>query len=50
MEARGYVALSNTLSGFVESLSSCTSEYSIEHALSGFHHDLPHGAGLIMIS
>ncbi len=50
IEARGYVALANTLSGFVESLSSCTSEHSIEHALSGFHHDLPHGAGLIMLS
>ncbi len=50
IEARAYVALANTLSGFVESLSSCTSEHSIEHALSGFHHDLPHGAGLIMIS
>ncbi len=50
IEARGYVALANTLAGFVESLSSCTSEHSIEHALSGFHHELPHGAGLIMIS
>ncbi len=49
-EARAYVALANTYSGFVESLSSCTSEHSIEHALSGFHHDLPHGAGLIMLS
>ncbi len=49
-EARGYVALANTYSGFVESLSSCTSEHSIEHALSGFHHELPHGAGLIMLS
>ncbi len=50
MEARSYVALANTYSGFVESLSSCTSEHSIEHALSGFHHELPHGAGLIMLS
>lgn len=50
IEARGYVALANTYSGFVESLSSCTSEHSIEHALSGFHYDLPHGAGLIMLS
>ncbi len=50
IEARSYVALANTYSGFVESLSSCTSEHSIEHALSGFHHDLPHGAGLIMLS
>lgn len=49
-EARSYVALANTYAGFVESLSSCTSEHSIEHALSGYHHDLPHGAGLILIS
>ena len=48
--ARADVALANTLSGMVESLSSCTSEHSLEHALSAFHHELPHGAGLIMIS
>ena len=30
--------------------SSCTSEHTLEHALSGEHQDLPHGAGLIMIS
>ena len=50
IEARGYVALANTLSGMVESTSSCTSEHSLEHALSAFHHELPHGAGLIMLS
>lgn len=49
-EARADVALANTLSGMVESLSSCTSEHSLEHALSAFHPKLPHGAGLIMIS
>ncbi len=49
-EARACVALANTLSGFVESTSSCTSEHSIEHALSAFHTELPHGAGLIMVS
>jgi alcohol dehydrogenase len=49
-EARSMVALANTLSGFVESTSSCTSEHSLEHALSAYHHELPHGAGLIMIS
>lgn len=49
-EARAEVALANTLSGFVETLSSCTSEHSIEHALSAYHPDLPHGAGLIMLS
>ncbi len=49
-DARGDVALANTLSGFVESTSSCTSEHSLEHALSAHFTDLPHGAGLIMIS
>ncbi|HHW02383.1 MAG TPA: iron-containing alcohol dehydrogenase [Thermoanaerobacterales bacterium] len=50
IEARTQVALANTLSGFVESTSSCTSEHSMEHALSAFHPELPHGAGLIMLS
>lgn len=50
IEARGYVALANTLAGMVESTSSCISEHSLEHALSAFHHELPHGAGLIMLS
>lgn len=49
-KAREDIALSNTLSGMVESTSGCTSEHSIEHALSAFHPNLPHGAGLIMIS
>lgn len=48
--ARADVALANTLAGIVESTSSCTSEHSIEHALSAHHHSLEHGAGLIMIS
>lgn len=49
-EARSNMALANTLAGMVESTSSCTSEHSLEHALSAFHPKLPHGAGLIMIS
>jgi alcohol dehydrogenase len=49
LEARTQVALANTLSGFVESTSSCTSEHSMEHALSAHHPKLPHGAGLIML-
>ncbi|MDR1499144.1 MAG: iron-containing alcohol dehydrogenase [Rickettsiales bacterium] len=48
--ARENMALASTLSGVVESLSGCISEHSLEHALSGYHPDLPHGAGLIMIS
>ncbi len=50
LEARTNVALANTLSGMVESTSSCTSEHSMEHAMSAYHETLPHGAGLIMIS
>jgi alcohol dehydrogenase len=50
IEARTNVALANTLSGFVESISSCTSEHSMEHAMSALHSSLPHGAGLIMLS
>lgn len=50
LEAREHVAFGNTLSGSVMMLSSTTSEHSIEHAMSAYHHNLPHGAGLIMIS
>jgi len=50
LSARTYVALANTLAGFVESTSSCTSEHSLEHALSAYYPELPHGAGLIMVS
>ena len=49
-EARTQVAFANTLSGFVESTSSCTSEHSLEHALSANHPELTHGAGLVMLS
>jgi alcohol dehydrogenase len=50
LEARTAVALANTIAGLVESTSSCTSEHSMEHALSAFRPKLPHGAGLIMLS
>lgn len=50
IEARTQVALANTLSGIVEATSSCTSEHSMEHALSAKHTKLTHGAGLIMLS
>lgn len=49
-DARANMALANTLSGMVESTASCTSEHSLEHALSAFHPTLPHGAGLIIVS
>lgn len=50
MEAREKVAFANTLSGYSMVTGSCTSEHSLEHAMSAYHHNLPHGAGLIMIS
>ena len=50
LEARTKVAFANTLGGYSMDVSTCTSEHAIEHALSGEHQDLPHGAGLILIS
>lgn len=50
LEARTHVAFGNTLSGIVMCLSSTTSQHSMECAMSAFHQDLPHGAGLIMLS
>lgn len=49
-EAREHMAFANTLSGYSMMTSCCTSEHSIEHAMSAYHWELPHGAGLIMIS
>lgn len=50
LEAREGIAFANNLSGQVMTVSSCTSEHSMEHAMSAYHQELPHGAGLIMIS
>lgn len=50
LEARTRVAWGNTLSGSVMCVGRCTSEHSLEHALSAYHQELPHGAGLVMIS
>ncbi len=50
LEARSQVALASTLAGMVESTSSCTSEHSMEHAMSAYYPNLPHGAGLIALS
>lgn len=50
LKARAKVAWASTLAGLVESTSSCTSEHSLEHAMSAYYPALPHGAGLIAIS
>ncbi len=50
LEARTHVAFANTLGGYSMDCSTCTVEHSIEHALSAYHEQLPHGAGLLMLS
>jgi len=49
IEARTNIALAGLLSGMVQVTSSCTSQHSMEHAMSAFHPELPHGAGMLMI-
>lgn len=49
-EARSEMAFANTLSGYAMVVSSTVAEHAIEHAMSAYHPELPHGAGLIMIS
>ncbi len=50
LEAREHVAYGSTLAGIAMQLTSTTAQHSMEHAMSAYHHNLPHGAGLIMIS
>lgn len=50
LKARAKVAWASTLAGLVEATSSCTSEHSMEHAMSAYYPQLPHGAGLIALS
>ncbi len=50
LHAREKMAFANTISGYAMDFGSCTSEHSLEHAMSAYHQQLPHGAGLIMIS
>lgn len=50
MEARERVAYASTMAGITMQLTSTTAQHSMEHAMSAYHHNLPHGAGLIMIS
>lgn len=50
LEAREHVAYGSTIAGMAMQLTSTIAQHSMEHAMSAYHHDLPHGAGLIMIS
>ena len=50
LEARTHVAYANTMGGYSMVVSSNCSQHSMEHAMSAFHPELPHGAGLTMLS
>ncbi len=50
LEAREHIAYGSTIAGMALQLTSAVSQHSMEHAMSAFHPNLPHGAGLIMIS
>ena len=50
IEAREAIAYGSTMAGITMQLTSTTAQHSMEHSMSAYHHNLPHGAGLIMIS
>jgi alcohol dehydrogenase len=50
LEARTRLAWASTEAGICESLSCCISHHSMEHALSACFPEVPHGAGLTMLS
>ena len=50
IEARTMVSWASTAAGVCQSLSSCMSLHSMEHALSAFYPNVPHGAGLVLLS
>ena len=50
LEARSKVAFASTLSGLVMVTGGLTSQHALEHSLSALHTELPHGAGLILLS
>jgi len=50
LEARTKLAWANTEAGLCESFSCCISHHSMEHAVSACFPQVPHGAGLTMLS
>jgi len=50
LDARTKLAWASTEAGICESLSCCISHHSMEHALSACFPNVPHGAGLTMLS
>ena len=45
LEAREHIAYGSTMAGITMQLTSTTAQHSMEHAMSAYHHNLPHGAG-----
>lgn len=50
IEAREHVAYGSTVAGITMQLTNTTTAHAMEHSMSAYHHNLPHGAGLIMIA
>lgn len=50
LKAREHIAYGSTVAGITMQLTNTTAQHSMEHSMSAYHHNLPHGAGLIMIS
>ena len=48
LEAREYVAYGSTVAGITMQLTSTTTAHSMEHSMSAYHHNLPHGADVIL--
>ena len=49
LDARTRLAWASTEAGICESLSCCISHHSMEHAVSAYYPEVPHGAGLTML-
>lgn len=43
MEAREYIAYASTVAGITMNLTLTTEKHSMEHSMSAYHHNLPHG-------
>lgn len=50
LDAREKVAMGSTLSGMQLAVGSLVSAHSLEHAMSAYHTNLPHGAGLVLLA
>ena len=47
--AREHVAYAATMAGYTMQLTGTIAQHPMEHAMSAYHRDLPHGAGLLLI-